>query len=94
MFLGSGVSFWRNGVVERAECYVNILISSPCGKQYVLMSFGPFPSGSVGIFLSIHFHRLQRNHLPATSFPNGRIGRETLVVPGTSLAHVLGSFHT
>lgn len=46
-----------------------MLISSPCGKQYVLISLGPYPSGSLGVFPSICCLRIQQNLLPTTDFP-------------------------
>lgn len=46
-----------------------MLISSPCGKQYVPISLGPFPSGSLGVFPSICCLRIQQNLLPTTFFP-------------------------
>ena len=46
-----------------------MLISSPCGKQYVPVSLGPFPSGSLGVFPSVSCLRIQQNLLPTTFFP-------------------------
>lgn len=44
------------------------LISSPCGKQYVPLSLGPFPSGSLGVFPSSHCLRIQQKPCPPLIF--------------------------
>lgn len=46
-----------------------MLISSPCGKQYVPISLRPFPSGILGIFPSICCLRIQQSLLPTIFFP-------------------------
>ena len=55
-----------------------MLISSPCGKQYVPISLGPFPSGILGIFF---FHLLPQNPAEPPAhhlFSCGGIGRHRL----------------
>ena len=55
-----------------------MLISSPCGKQYVPISLGPFPSGSLGVFPSIRLSQNPAEPLAHHLFSCGGIGRHRL----------------
>ena len=55
-----------------------MLISSPCGKQYVPISLGPFPSGSLGVFPSIRLSQNPAEPLAHCLFSCGGIGRHRL----------------
>lgn len=60
------------------------LISSSCRKQYVPVSLGPLPSGSLGVFPSIRC--IQQDRLPTTSFSWGRVRRWASVRQGPTPA--------